>query len=111
MKYSGKIGFWVDDIEVRPGVWKNGIVEKPYTGDVIRSTQHWQSGDGVNDNLKVNNSISVIADLYLKNNLSSIKYVTFMGTPWKVTSIEIKYPRVTLEMGDVWNGVNAEQET
>lgn len=111
MKYSGKIGFWVDDAEIRPGVWKPGIVEKPYTGDIVRTMQHWQSGDKVNDSLKVNNSISIISDLYLQNNLSSIKYVTFMGAKWKVTSIEIKYPRVTLEMGEVWNGVDPESET
>lgn len=108
MKYSGKIGFWFDDVEIRPGVYKNQIVEKDYTGDIQRSMQHWQSGEQVNDKLRVNNSISIIADLYLQENLSSIKYVAFMGTRWKVTSIDVKYPRVVLEMGDVWNGVDGE---
>ena len=108
MKYSGKIGFWFDDVEIRPGVYKNQIVEKDYTGDIQRSMQHWQSGEQVNDKLRVNNSISIIADLYLQENLSSIKYVTFMGAKWKVTSIDVKYPRVILEMGDVWNGVDGE---
>lgn len=111
MKYSGKIGFWKDDIEIRPGVYENGIIEKPYSGDIIRNTQRWSRSESRNDDLTINNRISIIADLYLQNNLSSIKYVTFMGTKWKVNSIEIQYPRVLVEIGGVWNGIDGEQTT
>lgn len=111
MKYSGKIGFWIDDVEIRPGVYKSEIVEKPYRGDITRTSQRWKSTENLNDDLMVNNRISIIADLYLNNHISSIKYITFMGNKWKVSSIEINYPRVIIDMGEVWNGVNSKQTT
>lgn len=108
MKYAGKIGFWIDDIEVRPGVFRSEIVEKTYTGDVLRSSQRWNGSENINQNLTINNRISIIADLYFKNHVSSIKYITYMGTKWKVSSLELNYPRVTIEMGEVYNGINSE---
>lgn len=112
MKYSGKIGFWKDDIPLRPGVTVSDIVERPYSGDITRNTQRWNRGENsANDDITINNRISIIADVYLQQNFSSIKYVTFMGTKWKVNSIEIQYPRVLIEIGGVWNGVDGKQET
>lgn len=109
MKYSGKIGFWHDDVEIRPGVYKNGITEKTYTGDITRSFQQWdRASEQLNDDLRLNNRISILADLYLMQNLSSIKYITYMGTKWRVNTIEIQYPRVMLDIGGVWNGVDDE---
>lgn len=32
MKFSGKIGFWIEDVEIKPGVFKPQIIEKDYTG-------------------------------------------------------------------------------
>lgn len=110
MKYSGKIGFWKDDIELRPGVTVSDIIEKPYSGDILRNTQRWnRSENGANDDVTINNRISIIADVYLQQNFSSIKYITFMGAKWKVNSIEIQYPRVLIEMGGVWNGIDDEE--
>lgn len=107
MKYSGNIGFWIDDVEIRPGVFKSEMVEKPYTGDIIKSYQHWTGAEHINQNLTLNNKISIIADLYLNQHISSIKYVTYMGTKWRVSSLEINYPRVVIEMGEVYNGVDS----
>lgn len=107
MKYYGKIGFWNEDNEIRPGVYKPTIVEKSYTGDVLRNVQRWNSGQKQNDDLNMNHRISIVYDLYLQNNLSSIKYVTYMGSKWKVNSIETNYPRVIFELGGVYNGVNS----
>lgn len=111
MKYSGKIGFWIDDIEKRPGAFMSEIVEKKYTGDIIRNYQRWNGSDKLNQNITVSNKISVIADLYLNEHLSSIKYITFMGTKWKAGSIEINYPRITIELGEVYNGVDSNETT
>lgn len=108
MKYYGKIGFWVDDVEIRPSVFRSQIVEKSYAGDVLDNRQRWNQSGYQNDNLTVNNKISIIADMYLNQHISSIKYVTFMDAKWKVSSIDIKYPRVILELGEVYDGINAE---
>ena len=107
MKYSGKIGFWIDDEELRPGVFKPHIVEKSYTGDFTRNIQKWDSNEHQNDDINFNNRIGILANLYLMEHLSSIKYLTYMGSKWKVKTIEVEYPRVFLEIGGVWNGIDS----
>lgn len=107
MKYYGEIGFWKDDVEIRPGVYKPGIVKKTYTGDILRNNQRWNSSQHQNDDLNMSHRISIVSDVYLNENLSSIKYVTYMGSKWKVSSLEVQYPRVIIELGGVYNGVGS----
>ena len=102
-KYFGKIGF-AETVETRPGVWVEEIVEKEYFGDVFRNTRRLQSGDQINDNLTVSNEISVVSDPYADANFHSIRYVEFMGTKWKATNVEVKYPRLVMTLGGVYNG-------
>lgn len=107
MKYYGEIGFWQEDVEIRPGVSRPSIIPKMYTGDVLRNNQRWASSQHQNDNLTMSHRISIVADLYLNENISSVKYVTYMGNKWKVNSIEVNYPRVIFELGGVYNGVDS----
>lgn len=104
MKFYGKIGFWEEDHQVRPGVYKPQIVEREYYGDVKRNRRTWDGVDTQNDNLNVNNSIHIVHDLYLQSHLDSIKYVEWMGTKWDVKSLTIDYPSVELELGGVYHG-------
>lgn len=106
MKFSGKIGFWEEDKETSPGVYKSEIFEKTYFGDVIKNIQRFQSVENQqNENLIINNRISIISDLYILNNWPSIKYVIWKGVKWKAKSIDISsYPRVIIELGGVYNG-------
>lgn len=105
MKFSGMIGFWDKDNQTKPGVYKSNIVEKPYTGNVIRNMRRNLTAENQqNENLKVNNQISIISRDLLEN-WSSIKYVLWNGVRWKATSIDLSnYPRVTIELGGVYNG-------
>lgn len=104
MKFHGFVGFWNGDREVKPGIWKPDIVERPYYGDVLRNNRRFQSTEQQNDNLTINNQISILADLYAKENFHSIRYVVWNGVAWKVDSVDISYPRLTLEIGEVYNG-------
>jgi hypothetical protein len=108
MRYYDKIGFWFDDVEVEPGIFRSKIEERYYVGDIIEMRHRWEQSSQQNDNLKINNRISIISDVYLNQHLSSIKYVTFMGSKWKVNSLDVKYPRVILDLGEVYNGVDEE---
>ena len=90
--------------EVRPGVWEDVIVEKPYFGDVTRNSRRWENGEHLNDNLNINNTIEIVADAYAYNNFFSIKYVKWMGALWKVTNVEVQRPRLVLTIGGVYNG-------
>lgn len=103
-KYSGKVGY-IDTVETQPGVWTDEVTEKFHYGDFTRNSSRFQtSTDSANDNVNTSNEISIIADPYAIQNFQSIRYVEFMGTKWKVDSVEVKYPRLILSIGGVWNG-------
>ncbi len=101
-KYSGKIGFAVLPLETEPGVWNEFIEERPYYGNVIRNARRLQTA-GVNDDIEITNRLSVIADAYAFRNFHMIRYVTFMGSKWKVTDVEVEYPRLLLSLGGLYN--------
>lgn len=95
-------------VERDPGVWIDVIVEKSYIGNVVKNTRRWESRDSVNDNLKVNNQISVVADSFCHDHLFQMKYITWMGTKWKIESVDILLPRIVITLGGVWNGSESE---
>ena len=102
-KFYGKIGYAISE-ETVPGVWVERIVERPYYGDVIRNIRRLQSSENLNDNINISNEISIVADAFANQNFHSMRYVEYMGTKWKVSSIEVKYPRLILSIGGVYNG-------
>lgn len=102
-KYYGKIGF-AESVEIRPGVWNEKIVARPYFGDTIRNSRLLQNSGNVNDDINVAIQISIVADPYAKNNYFSIRYVEYMNSRWKVTTVEEQYPRLLLTLGGLWNG-------
>lgn len=106
MKFSGKIGFWMKDMEIKPGVYKPQIVERSYTGDILRNIRRFQSTENQqNENLVLNNRISILSDLYMLKNWASIKYVIWNEVKWRVSSVDItSYPRAIIELGGVYNG-------
>lgn len=104
MKYAGMIGFWEEDVEVRPGIWKPRIVERPYTGDLKRKFQKWDSTDKQTDDLSTSNQVEIVADLYMMANFTSVRYLTYQGKKLSVKNATIDYPRVILEIGGVYNG-------
>ena len=101
-KYYGKIGYATSE-EVKPGVWKKRITEREYFGDVYRNTRKLQSASQVNDNIDVSNEISIVADPFARDNFSSIRYIEFMGIKWKVSNVEVVYPRLNLRIGGLYN--------
>lgn len=105
-KYYGKIGYAITE-EVKPGVWKKKIKEKEYFGDVIRNNRRLQSSGNINDNIIVSNEISIVADPFANENFHSMLYVEFMGANWKISNVEVQYPRLILTIGEVYN--NGEQ--
>lgn len=102
-KYYGKIGFAVTE-ETVPGVWEEKIKERGYYGDVITNRQRWEPGQSINDNVNVNNQISIVMDPFAFEHLSTIKYLEYAGALWKVTNVEIHSPRLLLSFGGVYNG-------
>lgn len=102
-KWYGKIGF-AANVETAPGVWTERITARPYYGDVTKNMSKNQPGGEVNDNLAVSNQISIVADPFARENFHAIRYAAYMGANWKVTSVEVLYPRLILSIGGVYNG-------
>ena len=101
-KFYGNVGYAVTE-ETTPGVWKPSIVDKDYYGDIIRNSRRLEDTSKVNDDVSIENQISIVADPFAYKNFHNIRYVEYMGAKWKVTNIEVQYPRLILTMGGVWN--------
>ena len=102
-KFYGALGY-AKTVETMPGVWTEQITERDYYGDVIRNSRRLQSSDKVNDDINISNQISIVADPYAINNFHSMRYAEFMGTKWKISEVEVQYPRLLLTLGGLYNG-------
>lgn len=102
-KFHGVIGYAIQS-ETAPGVWTDTITEKFYRGDVILNQQRWQPSEKVNDNFNIDNRLSIIADEFMFKHIGFIKYIVWHNTKWKIQSLSINRPRITLEIGGIYNG-------
>jgi hypothetical protein len=104
-RFSGDVGFGIaEETFPNSGVWVDRMSKRNYFGDVIRNTRQLEQGDKVNPNILVGNSISIVADQYATEHFLSIKYVRWEGVLWTVTSVEVRRPRLILDLGEVYNG-------
>lgn len=102
-KFYGKIGFAVL-METAPGVWMENITERYYFGDLLRSSRRLQPTDRVNDDVNISNEISILSDAFANDNVNAMRYAIFAGSKWKITDVEILYPRLKLTLGGIYNG-------
>ena len=102
-KWFGKVGY-AETLETVPGVWEEVITEREYYGDLLSFSRRLQSTDQLNDDINISNVISIVADPYANENFHSMRYAEFMGTKWKITSVDVRYPRLELTLGGVHNG-------
>lgn len=105
-KFFGPVGY-VETQEPRPGINVEVATERNYSGDVLRSARKLASGESINDDVTVNNSLSIVADPYAYQHFFAIRYVKWMGAYWKVTNVEVQNPRLLLTIGGVYNGPTA----
>lgn len=101
-KWFGKIGF-AETCETATDVWGSNITEKEYSGDVVKSRYRIQSTGNLNDDVIVVNEISIVADSFANKNFRYMKWIEFMGVNWKITNVDVQYPRLILTIGDIYN--------
>lgn len=101
-KFFGVIGY-AETKETEPDVWEEQFVERSYYGDLIRNTRRLQSTEHLNDDLTIANELSIVADPFAHQNFHRMRYVEFMGAKWKITNVEVQYPRLILTIGGVYN--------
>lgn len=102
-RFYGEVGYGVS-VESSPGVWTDAIVEKSYFGDLVRNTRRSSEGEYLNNDLTVNNSISIVADAYANEHFFAIRYVKWAGARWTVSEVTVEHPRLLLKLGEVYNG-------
>lgn len=104
-KFFGKVGYGIS-AETPPGsgIWVDQIVVQEYYGEVNTDRTNLQAGAGLNADISVSNSISIVADSYAIENFADIKYVEWAGSLWTVTNVEVQRPRLVLSLGKVYNG-------
>lgn len=104
-KFYGKIGYNVSaEREGEPGVYDPGPVERTCYGELLRTEKTAVGSDKVNQDIDLRNELSIIANPFAINHFSDILYVEYMGVKWKVTGVEVKFPRLILTTGSVYNG-------
>lgn len=128
-KFYGTVGY-VETVEseMYPGVYVEKATEYEYYGDIVKNNLRRINGEHLNDDLVINNSVSIVADAYAFRHCSAIRYVRFyMNGPWswdpfeeeesdkkppawKVTSVDIQPPRIILNLGEVYNEQYDESE-
>lgn len=103
-KFYGVIGYAVTE-ETKPDVWVETVTERPYFGDIVRESRRVEnSQDTINDGITMNNEISIVADPYAQEHIYAMRYVKFRGAAWKITSVEVQYPRLNISIGGIYNG-------
>lgn len=110
MRFSGAVGYAVSE-ETAPGVWVDVITEVTYFGDVVRNTSRREPPSQVppmtNGNIALENSFSIVADAVAYENFKNMRYVSWNGSKWEVTNVEVQRPRLILTVGGLWNGNTA----
>ena len=108
MKWSGSIGFFIEEEVykngVPTGVWKKHIAERHYAGDLLKDYRSQEPSGQVNDNLNISNTISVVADRFVDDHIVDIVYITFKNKKFKVKGFTNNYPRIEFTIGGLYNG-------
>lgn len=102
-KFYGTIGY-IETPETSPGVFKEVSTERGYGGDILRKSKRFEPNEQLNDNLNISNQFSIIADEYAFKHFYAIRYIRVLGACWKVTDVEVQYPRLILSIGGLYNG-------
>ncbi len=105
-RFCGIIGYAITE-ETSKGVWKTNIVEKAVFGDIIKNSKRYENSNNVNSDINISNQFSVMVDPYAMENIHLMKYLEYLGAKWKITSVEVQYPRILLTVGGVYNGEQA----
>lgn len=105
-RFYGAIGYG-HSVETKPGVWQDVVTERLYYGDVLRNTRQLKEGQSVNNDLTVNNSISVMADAYANEHFFAVRYIKWAGAYWTVSEVDVQRPRLVFRLGGMYNGPKA----
>lgn len=103
MKYAGMIGFEIDK-ETAQSVYTPVIVEHPAKGDIPRNYRKNQDVSQRIDDVEISNELSILLDPFIEQHLGRAVYATYLGQKWKIKSVTVAYPRLTIQLGGLYVG-------
>lgn len=107
-RFYGVIGYAIDK-PISAGNMIEGIIERSYSGEIIKHHTNLVLEGKAHPDINIANSISVVSDPYAEENMDTMRYVTWKGTRWRITSVDIQRPRIILTLGGRFNGPEAEK--
>jgi methyl coenzyme M reductase subunit C-like uncharacterized protein (methanogenesis marker protein 7) len=112
-RFFGKVGYGIPaEGPADSGIWDDVIVEQSYYGDIVRNSRRLQTGESINDDLTLGNSISIVADEYAVQHFHVIRFVEYANAAWIVSEVDASTPpRLILRLGGVYNGPRANPDT
>jgi hypothetical protein len=90
--------------EDAPGVYVEHIIERTHFCELSRVYKKWAASEHLNDDLVLSQTISLLADSFAYQNFHLMRYIVLSNSKWKITNIEVRYPRLILTTGGVYNG-------
>lgn len=106
-KFSGVIGFGEAVFSEATGVSEDVMTERNYFGDVVQDILKTQEGAEIHNALRFQNLISIVADAYLSEHISAMRYIRWQGVFWVISNFDVKHPRIILRLGGEYNGPKA----
>lgn len=107
MRFHGVVGYGISTNRGN-GVWTDDITERTYMGTVLSATRNLEASDKVNDDIRLQNRFSIMADAFALEHFLDMKYIAWQGKLWKVASAEAERPRIVITAGGVYNGPTPE---
>ena len=93
MRFYGAVGYASSE-QATPGVFSEVITEISYFGDVLRAARRLESPSQVpplvNEDISLENSISIMADDQAYANFTNMRYVVWNEQYWTITNVEIR---------------------
>lgn len=109
-RFYGKVGY-VTSTDMGDGIYKNIPEEFPYYGDIINISKRWQVTENLNDDIRLEQTFSIVADKYAYENYYKIRYIIIDNVAWRVTNVVVDRPRLTLFVGGIYNGETVSSKT
>lgn len=103
MRAAIRIGYGQSE-EVRPGISEDVITEVEKFAEVLQRTEAFTVEGRIIPEYKTTTSVSVLSDGPVKVNYSNLRYVFYAGERWTITSVVAQPPRMTIFIGEVYNG-------
>lgn len=103
-RFSGHVGLRTDPVEVEPGIYDEGIEDRPITGDILLKPTRWSGGELSQDSVRANHEVSFIIPETTLSDFAEVVYVVWQNRKWSVTAIQYMRPRLKLTLGGLYNG-------